>query len=37
VIGYDAAMDRAAGFYVTEQGVTLVSPEMLGQDINQIR
>ncbi len=37
VIGYDAEMDRAAGFYVTDRGVTLVSPEMLGQDINQVR
>jgi glucose-1-phosphate adenylyltransferase len=37
VIGYDPAADRAAGFYVTEKGVTLVSPEMLGQDINQVR
>ncbi len=37
VIGYDQAADRAAGFYVTDNGVTLVSPEMLGQDVNQVR
>ena len=37
VIGYDAAADRAAGFYVTANGVTLVSPDMLGQDVNQVR
>jgi glucose-1-phosphate adenylyltransferase len=37
VIGYDAVADRRAGYYVTETGVTLVSPEMLGQDINHIR
>jgi glucose-1-phosphate adenylyltransferase len=37
VIGYDAEADRAAGFYVTEGGVTLVSPEMLNQQVNHIR
>lgn len=37
VIGYDPAADRAAGFHVSEGGVTLVSPEMLNQNINQIR
>jgi glucose-1-phosphate adenylyltransferase len=37
VIGYDPAADRAAGFLVSEGGVTLVSPEMLGQDVNQVR
>ena len=26
-----------AGFHVTEGGVTLVSPEMLGQEINYLR
>jgi glucose-1-phosphate adenylyltransferase len=35
-IGYDAATDRAR-FHVTEKGVTLVTPEMLGQRIHQIR
>ena len=37
VIGFDAAADRKAGYFVTERGITLVSPEMLGQGINQIR
>ena len=37
VIGYDAEADRAAGFFVSEGGITLVSPEMLGQDVNQVR
>lgn len=36
-IGFDAEADRRAGFYVTESGITLVSPEMLGQSINRIR
>jgi glucose-1-phosphate adenylyltransferase len=37
VIGFDKAADRRAGYYVTEQGVTLVAPEMLGQGINFVR
>jgi len=37
VIGYDKAADRHAGYFVTEQGVTLVAPEMLGQGMNFIR
>jgi len=37
VIGYDPRADRAAGFYVSEGGVTLVTPEMLNQSTNQIR
>jgi glucose-1-phosphate adenylyltransferase len=37
VIGYDPEADRAAGFYVTESGVTLVTPEMLNQTTNQVR
>jgi glucose-1-phosphate adenylyltransferase len=36
-IGYDRAADEAAGFHVTEGGVTLVVPEMLGQQINRLR
>jgi glucose-1-phosphate adenylyltransferase len=36
-IGVDRAADRRAGFHVTEGGVTLVTPEMLGQDVNHIR
>jgi glucose-1-phosphate adenylyltransferase len=31
--GLDAAADRARGFRVTDRGVTLVTPEMLGQTI----
>ncbi len=36
-IGYDADADRAKGFRVTENGVTLVTPEMLGQEIHLLR
>jgi glucose-1-phosphate adenylyltransferase len=31
-IGVDAAHDRSR-FYVTENGVTLVTPDMLGQSM----
>lgn len=37
VIGRDHLADRKRGFYVTEQGVTLVTPEMLGQEVNYVR
>lgn len=37
VIGYDHEADRAAGFYVSEGGITLVAPEMLNQSVNQVR
>ena len=37
VIGYDPRADRAAGYLVTEGGVTLVTPEMLNQTTNQVR
>lgn len=37
VIGVDQEADRRAGFYVSEGGVTLVTPEMLGQDANHVR
>ena len=37
VIGLDQDADRKAGFYVSEGGVTLVTPEMLGQDANHVR
>jgi glucose-1-phosphate adenylyltransferase len=37
VIGLDQEADRRAGFYVSEGGVTLVTPEMLGQDANHVR
>ena len=31
-VGIDLDADRARGFHVTERGITLVTPEMLGQD-----
>ncbi len=37
VIGDDREADEAAGFHVTEMGVTLVTPEMLGQQTNRVR
>jgi glucose-1-phosphate adenylyltransferase len=36
VIGYDLEDDKKR-FHVTEKGITLVTPEMLGQRIHQIR
>ena len=36
-IGYDRAADEAAGFHVTDKGVVLVTPEMLGMDVDQLR
>lgn len=36
-IGLDRAADEARGFRVTEKGVTLVTPDMLGQPLHQIR
>jgi glucose-1-phosphate adenylyltransferase len=36
-IGLDPEADRRAGYYVTESGITLVSPDMLGQDLNHVR
>lgn len=36
LIGYDGAADRQR-FHVTENGVTLVTPEMLGQQAHYIR
>jgi glucose-1-phosphate adenylyltransferase len=35
-IGFDMEEDRKR-FYVTEKGITLVTPEMLGQRVHQIR
>ena len=35
-IGYDAEEDRKR-FHVTAKGITLVTPEMLGQQIHHIR
>jgi glucose-1-phosphate adenylyltransferase len=37
VIGHDAAADAARGFHVTEGGLTLVTPDMLGQHVNRLR
>jgi glucose-1-phosphate adenylyltransferase len=37
VIGRDRRADKQKGFYATESGVTLVTPEMLGQDVNYVR
>ncbi len=36
-IGIDAEADRARGFHITATGVTLVTPEMLGQGVNMVR
>ncbi len=36
-IGFDHDADRAAGFFVTDSGITLVTPDMLGQQINRLR
>jgi glucose-1-phosphate adenylyltransferase len=36
-IGFDAEQDRARGFRVTESGITLVTPDMLGQQLHFIR
>lgn len=36
VIGHDLAEDRRR-FHVTEKGITLVTPEMLGQQLHHIR
>ena len=34
--GLDATQDRARGFHVTDNGVTLIAPEMLGQRIHRV-
>lgn len=34
-VGYDPEVDRTR-FYVTEKGITLITPEMLGQQIHKI-
>lgn len=36
VVGFDSAEDSKR-FYVTEQGVTLITPEMLGQKVHHVR
>jgi glucose-1-phosphate adenylyltransferase len=37
VIGYDRAADEAAGFHVTEKGITLITPDLLGQQVDRLR
>ena len=37
VIGEDHDADRARGFRVTESGLTLVTPDMLGQHLHFTR
>ena len=36
VAGYDSDADRER-FYVTEKGITLITPEMLGQNVHHVR
>jgi glucose-1-phosphate adenylyltransferase len=36
-VGIDPRGDAEKGFYVTDRGVTLITPEMLGQQLNQGR
>ncbi len=36
-IGFDVEKDKAAGFRVTESGITLVTPDQLGQSLHRIR
>ena len=36
-LGLDPEEDAAQGFYVSEGGVTLVTPEMLGQEVDHVR
>jgi glucose-1-phosphate adenylyltransferase len=36
-IGLDPEADQARGFHLTPAGVTLVTPEMLGQGVNTVR
>jgi glucose-1-phosphate adenylyltransferase len=35
--GFDPDEDRARGFLVTEGGITLITPDMLGQHIHEVR
>ncbi|MBB1126996.1 glucose-1-phosphate adenylyltransferase [Thiospirillum jenense] len=37
VIGRDPDADKAAGFYMSETGITLITPDMLGQSVNRLR
>ncbi len=34
--GFDAAFDRSRGFHVTPRGVTLITPEMIGQKLHRV-
>jgi glucose-1-phosphate adenylyltransferase len=34
--GFDPGYDRSRGFHVSERGVTLISPEMIGQKLHRI-
>jgi glucose-1-phosphate adenylyltransferase len=36
-IGVDREADEAAGFHISEGGVTLVTPDMLGQELKRVR
>ena len=36
IVGYDPEEDRKR-FYVTEKGITLITPEMLGQSVHHVR
>ncbi len=36
-IGVDRQADEAAGFHISEGGVTLVTPDMLGQELKRVR
>jgi len=35
--GLDPDADRARGFLVTDGGITLITPDMLGQHIHEVR
>jgi glucose-1-phosphate adenylyltransferase len=35
--GIDPDTDRARGFLVTDGGITLITPDMLGQHIHEFR
>jgi glucose-1-phosphate adenylyltransferase len=37
VIGVDPEADRARGFRITDKGITLVTPDMLGQRLHHTR
>ena len=37
VIGEDPEADRARGFRITDKGITLVTPDLLGQQLHHTR